>query len=142
MSDGVQPPGGQGGARVPVVRSALGGAVGSGGAVVEMACELRRFSSLLTFEEAQAIQLIDPAPRLGLSRTRSGSVGLLDLGGPPRGVCLGALRGLETWGPQQVLRLPDWLRTWLPPALKGGCGLGPDGEVVWLLELDWLARHG
>ena len=119
-----------------MVRSTLGAGR------LELACELRRFSGLMAYEEAEAIRLIDPAPRLGLPRTQGGRVGLLELAGPPRGVCLGALRSFETWDASRVMVLPDWLGGWLPPGLKRGVGLGEAGQVVWMLDLDWLARHG
>lgn len=114
-------------AMVEVVRSRLG--------ELELACELQLVSSVLDFDEAQGIRLVDPAPQLGQRPCHDGHVAYVQPeAGAPVGICLGEVRGFEAWTSSDVRRLPRWLTAFLPATLRPGCGVDGD-DIVWLLDL-------
>lgn len=121
--------------KLAVIRSRIG--------EMELASELVRFSSVLSFAEAQALTLIDPAERLGLPPTRSGHVGLLlSSQGLPLGVCLGELVAFETWYATDIYPIPTWMASWMPSVLKPGCALDEERGLVWLLDVSELSKSG
>lgn len=103
---------------------------------LELAIELKQVSSVLDYTEGQGLQLVDPAPQLGLRPLGGGHVGFVEPDfGPPVGVKIGEVRGFEKWTPANILTLPDWIAHYLPDVLEGACGNDENGEVVWLLNL-------
>lgn len=119
--------------KVDVIRTCFG--------PLELALELQQVSSVLDYREGHGLQLIDPAPLLGLRPLGSGHVGFVVAEvGPPVGVMIGEVRGFETWTASRIMRLPKWLENYLPAVLKPACGIDDDGEIVWLLDLRGLTR--
>lgn len=110
---------------------------------IELAIELHEVSSVLDYGEGQGIQLIDPAPKLGLRPLGGGHVGYVEARfGPPVGVLIGEVRGFEKWTPTNILSLPDWIANYLPDVLKGACGSDEQGDIVWLLDIKKLTEKG
>ncbi|MBA2663086.1 MAG: hypothetical protein H0U74_12390 [Bradymonadaceae bacterium] len=109
----------------------------------ELVVELAAISSVLDFEEAQGMILLDPAPYLGLLPSRAGHIGLLEArGGPPIGLCLGEVWGAESWSGERLLELPSWLKGTLPVILRKACGYDNLKRIVWMLDLDRLRQAG
>ena len=118
---------------IEVVRAKLAGR--------EIALELRRVSSVLTNDEAQGIELIDPSPWLGARSIHQGHVALvLPEVGPPVGVRLGEVRGFERWTKRELFPLPEWLGKHMPEILFEGCGWKEDVGAIWLLDVDRLIK--
>jgi chemotaxis signal transduction protein len=108
---------------------------------IELAVELHLVSSVLDYGEGHSLQLIDPAPRLGLRPLGGGHVGFVEPDiGPPIGIKIGEVRGFEKWTPANILSLPDWIANYLPDVLKRACGNDENGEIVWLLDLKKLTE--
>jgi len=118
---------------VEVIRARLAGR--------ELALELRRVSSVLTNEEAQGIEVIDPSPWLGSRSIHEGHVALvLPEVGPPVGVRLGEVLGFERWPKRRLHIIPDWLAQHLPAILFRGCGWDEELGAIWLLDIDHLIQ--
>lgn len=108
---------------------------------LELAVNLHEVSSVLDYREGQGLQLIDPAPQLGLRPLGGGHVGYIEPDfGPPVGVLIGEVLGFEKWTPANILLLPDWVAGYLPDVLKGACGHDERADVVWLLDLKKVVR--
>jgi chemotaxis signal transduction protein len=129
MSDSSQPA-----REIDVIRTRFG--------PLKLALELQQVSSVLDYREGHGLQLIDPAPMLGLRPLGSGHVGFVVAEvGPPVGVIIGEVCGFEKWSASRILPLPKWLENFLPGVLKAACGIGDDGEIVWLLDLRKLTQN-
>ena len=103
---------------------------------MELAIELHEVSSVLDYQEAQGLELIDPAQLLGLRPISEGHVGFIEPAfGPPVGVLLGVVRGFEKWTPQNIRNLPSWIADFLPEVLERACGHDEMGDIVWLLDI-------
>ncbi|AWV91181.1 hypothetical protein [Bradymonas sediminis] len=119
--------------KVEVVRTRFG--------PLQLALELKQISSVLDYREGHGLQLVDPAPRLGLRPLGGGHVGFVVAEiGPPVGVIIGEVQGFETWTASRIMALPKWLRNYLPDVLKPACGVDENGDIVWMLDLLSLTR--
>lgn len=109
---------------------------------LELAVELHQVSSLLDYRDGHGLQLVDPAPLLGLRPLGQGHVGFVVAeAGPPVGVILGEVRGFEKWSAARIMMLPRWLQNYLPEVLWPACALDDGGALVWLLDLAKLTRQ-
>lgn len=120
--------------RVEVVRATLGD--------LEVALELRALNSVLTQREAAGVDLVDPAPWLGVEGHARQHVGLvLPEGAPPVGICLGVVRGFERWGARQLYPLPPWLGALTPDVLAPACGWDEEHGAIWVLDVAALVAR-
>ena len=109
---------------------------------LELAMELHQVSSVLDYSDGHGLYLVDPAPLLGLRPLGKGHVGfVVSAHGPPVGVLIGEVSGFETWDAQRILKLPEWLKNYLPPVLKEACAVDDRGQLVWLLDLPSVIHH-
>lgn len=108
---------------------------------LDLAIELHRVSSVLAYQEAQGMPLIDPAPELGLRPLGGGHVAYVEPEhGPPLGVLIGQVCAFAAWTPANLLELPGWLGAFLPDILVPACGRDEQGDVVWLLDLSKVTQ--
>lgn len=119
--------------KVDVIRTRFG--------PLELALDLQQISTVLDYREGHGLQLIDPAPHLGLRPLGGGHVGFVVAEvGPPVGVIIGEVQGFETWTASRIMSLPKWLKNYLPAVLKPACGIDENGDVIWMLDLLRLTR--
>ncbi|MFW5966915.1 MAG: hypothetical protein ACOCV2_05320, partial [Persicimonas sp.] len=133
------------------IRGRSAGAVESGPSVdvirtrfgpIDLAIELHRVSSVLDYQEAQGMPLIDPAPKLGMRPLGGGHVGYIEPErGAPVGVLIGEVQAFSSWTPANLVRLPDWLAGFLPDVLEPVCGRDEISQLVWLLDLAKVLQH-
>lgn len=112
-----------------------------------LAVELQLVSSVLSADDAVAMDKLDPRPHLLAADADPEDiddldddqlVGLLDIAGPPMVVILGEVIGARTLRQKDLRVVPPWLAGFLPPVLKPAC-TEIDQKVVWLLDIDTLA---
>lgn len=103
--------------------------------------DLGVIGSVLDYEQAAGFELIDLAALLGQGVDEHRHVGLLDATtGPPLGLCLGDVIGVETVRSSSLLLLPEWVHSISSAYLLSACFEAKQGEISWLIDLTQVLK--
>lgn len=123
----------QSSSRCDVILTRIGG--------LSVGVDLSAIGSVLDYEQAAGFELIDLAALLGQGVGEHKHVGLLDATtGPPLGLCLGDVIGVETVRSSGLLLLPEWVHSIGSAYLLGACFEARQGELSWLIDLTQVLR--
>jgi hypothetical protein len=113
-------------ATIPMLRARVGD--------THVAMELAHVVSLLDPSQTEDLEVILVSAALGEPYQAPTAVALLDSDGHSIALGLDAIAGYEHWDRSRLARLPKWLARHLPDILKPACGMGDDGNVVWIIH--------
>lgn len=111
---------------IPILRARVG--------QTHLALELGSLVSLLEPDQVEGIEIVGVAGVLGQPYAAPRAVALLNYRNASIALGLDEIAGYEQWDATRVAPLPRWLAQHLPDILKPACGLGDDGEIVWILH--------
>lgn len=120
------------GATIPVLRARVGH--------THLAMELSNLVSLLNPDQVEDLEIVVVSAALGERYEAPGAVAILESEGTSIALGLDEIAGYEHWDATRVAKLPGWLAAFLPSILKPACGMGDDGQLVWIVHPAALAQ--